>query len=125
MRVWAEQRHRLPSRQLERRFRGPLLGCIRLRLRTKWRVGDIDRQLADGADPIRSDELSLRAGQLGSQRTRTRLYQALRHAVDLANGHFVPLITTRLRRTEVQQNEQPMAALSERPRPLTAGIPVR
>lgn len=50
---------------LGRRSRGLLLGGLRLRWRTWRRAYDLDRRLARGADPIDSDDLSLRVGQLG------------------------------------------------------------
>jgi hypothetical protein len=56
----------LPSRRLARRSRGLLLGGIWLRVVTRWRAPVLDRQLANGIDPMQSDELSLRVGQLGS-----------------------------------------------------------
>ena len=61
-----------------------------------------------------SDELSLRAGQLGSAGTRVRLASALRGAVELANGHRAPLVTTRLRRPAIQENDELLLALADR-----------
>jgi hypothetical protein len=104
---------RLPSRQLARRSRGVLLGGSWLHLRTRWRAAELDRRLAIGTDPILSDELSLRAGQLGSQRTRTRLAVALRAAVDVAHGRRAPLLPRRLQRQEIEANEDLILALSE------------
>jgi hypothetical protein len=115
------RRRALPSRRLARRSRGPLLGGIWLRVLTRWRAHELDRQLANGADPILSDELSLRVGQLGSARTRVRLACALGGAVELANGHRAPLITTRLRRPEIQENHHLLLALADR---LRDGEPV-
>ena len=63
---------------------------------------------------MQSDELSLRVGQLGSPGTRVRLASALRGAVELANGHRAPLITTRLRRSEIQENDELLLALADR-----------
>jgi hypothetical protein len=63
---------------------------------------------------MQSDELSLRVGQLGSTRTRSRLAAALRGAVQIANGHHAPLTTTRLRRVEIQENEDLLMALIDR-----------
>jgi hypothetical protein len=104
----------LPSRSLARRSRGPLLGGIWLRVLTRLRAADLDRQLANGTDPILSDELSLRVGQLGSAGTRSRLAVALRGAVEMANGRHPPLITTRLRLREIQENEELLLALADR-----------
>ena len=63
---------------------------------------------------MQSDELSLRVGQLGSAGTRVRLAHELREAVALANGHRAPLITTRLRRREIRDNEELLVALADR-----------
>jgi hypothetical protein len=114
MSVRLRTRRWLPSRSLARRSRGPLLGGIWLRVRTRLRAPDLDRQLANGTDPMQSDELSLRVGQLGSTGTRSRLAIALRGAVQIANGHHAPLITTRLQRAEIQENEELLLALADR-----------
>jgi hypothetical protein len=63
---------------------------------------------------MQSDELSLRVGQLGSAGTRARLACALRGAVELAKGHRAPLVTTRLRRSEIQENDELLLALADR-----------
>ncbi len=104
----------LPSRSLARRSRGPLLGGIWLRVLTRWRAADLDRQLANGTDPMQSDKLSLRVGQLGSSATRSRLAVALDEAVQIANGHHRPLIATRLRRPEIRENDELLLTLAHR-----------
>jgi len=104
----------LPSRSLARRTHGPLLGGLWLHVRTRLRAADLDRQLAHGTDPMHSDELSLRVGQLGSAANRSRLAAALRRAVEMANGRHPPLITTRLRLPEIQENEDLLLALADR-----------
>jgi hypothetical protein len=81
---------------------------------TKLRAADLDRRLAAGADPMQSDELSLRAGQLGSAGTRSRLAAALREAVAVANGRHAPLISTRLQRPGIRENEDQLLALADR-----------
>jgi hypothetical protein len=91
-----------------------MLGGVWLRLRTRWRAADLDRLLAKEADPLGSDELSLRVGQLGSPATRARLAAALRRAVATANGQHPPLISTRLRRPVIQENEDLLLALADR-----------
>jgi hypothetical protein len=96
------------------RSRGPLLGGIWLHVRTRWIAAELDRKLASGADPMQSDELSLRVGQLGSAPTRVRLAAALHRAVQIGNGHQAPLITTRLRRPEIQESYETLVALSDR-----------
>jgi hypothetical protein len=65
-------------------------------------------------DPIVSDELSLRVGQLRSAGTRVRLASALRLAVELANGHRAPLVTTRLRCPAIRENDELLLALADR-----------
>lgn len=112
-----ESRTANPARRmtfLPAKSRGPLLGGIWLRLRTRWRARDLDRRLASGTDPMLSDELSLRVGQLGSAGTRVRLACVLRGAVELANGHRAPLITTQLRCAEIQENDELLLALADR-----------
>jgi hypothetical protein len=99
---------------LPRRWRGLLLGGVRLRWLAWRRARDLDRRLAAGADPMQSDELSLRVGQLGSPGSRDRLAHALRDAVEIANGHHAPLIKTRLRRAEIRENEGLLMALADR-----------
>jgi hypothetical protein len=114
MSVRLRSRPRLPSRRLARRSRGPLLGGISLRLVTRWRAHDLDRQLATGTDPMLSDELSLRVGQLGLPQARLRLSHVLRGAVEVASGQHPSLGWTRLRLAEIEENEGVMLALSER-----------
>jgi hypothetical protein len=63
---------------------------------------------------MQSDQLSLRVGQLGSAGTRVRLACALRSAVELARGHREPLVTTRLRRSAIQENDELLLALADR-----------
>jgi hypothetical protein len=104
----------LPPGRVARRSRGLLLGGVWLRCRTRWRAYDLDRELARGADPVQTDELSLRVGQLGSAGTRARLACALRGAVELANGHRAPLIRTRLRRAEIRETDGLLVALADR-----------
>ena len=111
----------IPTRSLARRTRGPLLGGLWLRALTWWVAADLDRQLAHGADPILSDELSLRVGQLGSAATRSRLAIALSGAVETTNGRHPPLIATRLRRSAIRENEDLLLALADR---LRSGEPL-
>lgn len=91
-----------------------MLGGVWLRLVTWSRASALDRELADGADPMQSDELSLRVGQLRSAKRRARLAVALRGAVELAAGHHAPLIRTRLRRPEIKANQELLLALADR-----------
>jgi hypothetical protein len=91
-----------------------ILGGLWLRGATWWRARDLDRDLASGTDPMQTDELSLRVGQLGSARMRVQLASALRGAVELANGRRAPLTTTRLRRQEIRKNDELLLALADR-----------
>lgn len=88
-------RRSLPRGARPRGCRGPLLGGLRLRWRTRWREDHLDAQLAGGADPVESDELSLRTGQLGSAETRDRLAAALETAVARADRPAPPRASKR------------------------------
>jgi hypothetical protein len=104
----------LPSGTLARRTRGPLLGGLWLRVRARWRAAELDRRLAEGADPMLSDELSLRVGMLGSGTSTLRMAARIRRAVEAANGRHPPLLSTRLRRAAVRENEDALLALAVR-----------
>ena len=116
-------RRLLPSRRLARRSRGLLLGGVWLHVVTWRRAYDLDRQLAAGADPMRSDELSLRVGQLGSATTRARLACALRGAVASADRPPDPLRmpAALIRRGEIRANRELLLELAET---LCAGRPL-
>lgn len=105
----------LPSRHLARRSRGLLLGGVWLRFVTWQRAYDLDRQLAGGADPMQSDELSLRVGQLRSARSRARLACALRGAVELSDRKPDPLRMPPplIRRSEIRANRELLLELAE------------
>jgi hypothetical protein len=109
-------RRRVRSRRIARWSHGIVLGGLWLRWRTRRHVHDLDRQLAEGGDPIESDELSLRVGQLGSAKTRARLATALRGAVELADRPFDPLRMppSLMRRSEIQGNRDLLLELAER-----------
>jgi hypothetical protein len=106
----------LPRGRLARRTRGPLLGGVWLRFITWRQAHDLDEQLARGTDPITSDELSLRAGQLASARTRARFACVLRGAVELAHAPFDPFRMGRpvIRRAQVQENRELLGELADR-----------
>jgi hypothetical protein len=114
--AWMGTRRWLPSRRLARRSRGLVLGGVWLRCLTWWRAQDLDRQLARGADPMESNELSLRFGQLGSAKTRTRLACGLRSVVELANRQPDPLRMPPLllQREEIRANSELLLELAER-----------
>ncbi len=106
----------VPSRRLARRTRGLVLGGLWLRLLTLSRSSTLDRQLAAGVDPLTSDELSLRAGQLQSAKGRARLACGLRGAVNRSVRPFDPLALppSLLRRSEVQENMDLLLELADR-----------
>jgi hypothetical protein len=113
----------LPRGPLARQTRGLLLGGVWLRCVTWWRAHELDRRLARGADPMESNELSLRVGQLSSERSRRRFVCALRGAVELADRPFDPLRmgAPLIRRAEVRANREVLLELAER---LAAGGPL-
>jgi hypothetical protein len=106
----------LPRGRLARRTRGLLLGGVWLRWVTWRRARELDEQLALGMDPIVSDELSLRAGQLGSARSRGRFACILRGAVELADAPFDParLGSPAIRRAQVKESRDLLLALADR-----------
>jgi hypothetical protein len=78
---------------------GPSLG---LRLRTRWRRDHLDGELASGADPASSPELTLRAAQLQSQAVRSRLANAI---VEMLGRAYEPNLG-RFTVTGEQQNSE-------------------
>jgi hypothetical protein len=106
----------LPRGRLARRTRGLLLGGVWLRFVTRRQAHDLDEQLARGIDPIISDELSLRAGQLASARSRGRFACVLRGAVELADAPFDPVRLGRpaIQRAQVQENRALLLELADR-----------
>jgi len=54
---------------------------LRLRLRTSVHRARLTRALAEGADPVASDELALRARRLTSERTRRTFARGLRRSI--------------------------------------------
>jgi hypothetical protein len=97
-----------------------------LRLRTWWKGMGLDAELAEGVDPTRSPELTLRARQLASSKMRAELAFRVSRAVELADRGFEPTtITTRMpiRRTRVRACRRWLLQIVQRlrdNRPLTA-----
>jgi hypothetical protein len=93
-----------------------VLGGVSLRWVTSWHARELDRQLAAGADPMRSDELSLRVGQLGSSRNRRRVACELRSAVALAERDAYPVVVAAppIRRAAVRANSELLLEIAER-----------
>lgn len=96
------------------------------RLRARFRVTlhrrALTRALADGADPVSSLELALRARQLTSARNRRSLAHAMRRAIDEA--HRGPMARSRMvlvRTSAVLEAEdaiETMIGLLDDPRPV-------
>jgi hypothetical protein len=103
----------LPRGRVARRSRTLLLGGMWLRCLTWWRRPALDTELAHGIDPIESDELSLRAGQLRSARRRARLAYKLEGAVALAHRQIDPFNPVTLRRAEVRACQPLLIDLAE------------
>ena len=106
----------LPRGRLARRTRGLLLGGVWLRYVTWRRARELDEQLALGIDPVASDELSLRAGQLASARRRGRFACVLRGAVALADAPYDPVRLGRpaIPRAQVKENRELLLELAAR-----------
>jgi hypothetical protein len=106
----------LPRGRLARRTRGLLLGGAWLRVVTWRQARELDEQLARGTDPIVSDELSLRAGQLGSARSRDKFACVLCGAVALADAPYDPHRLGRpvSWRAQIQDSRELLLELAER-----------
>ena len=96
-----------------------------LRFRTWRQASALDNELARGADPLGSDELSLRTGQLRSVKSRTRLARSLLGALEFADRELPadPAIARLIRRAEVRECRGLLLELAERLRddwPLSA-----
>jgi hypothetical protein len=106
----------LPRGRLARRTRGLLLGGLWLRYVTWRRERELDELLARGVDPVSSDELSLRAGQLASSRRRGRFACVLRGAVELADAPYDPWRLGRpaIPRAKVRENRDLLLELADR-----------
>ena len=88
---------------------------LRARLRAAWSAAELDAALADGADPLASDELALRAAQLVEPATRAKLAQSLELVVvQVAAGGPSPLGPTILRREPIARNRRALLALARR-----------
>jgi hypothetical protein len=89
---------------------------LRTRPRTAWGAAELDEALADGADPLSSDELSLRAAQLVEPAKRAQLAQSLELVVEqvTAGGPSPVPGPTILRREPVARNRLGLLALARR-----------
>jgi hypothetical protein len=117
------RRRELSRTRVMSRYRGLVLGGIWLRCATRWRARELDRQLAAGADPMESDQLSLRVGQLGSSRSRRRIACALRGVVALAERDAYPAMVPapRIQRPAVRASGGLLLEIAER---LVSGEPL-
>jgi hypothetical protein len=73
----------------------PPLGAaadVWLRVRVGWKASNLDRQLAEGLDPARSPELSVRARQLTSERRRADFAQELESLVRDVHSSWRPAL---------------------------------
>ena len=101
---------------------------LALRIRVWWRAGDLDRRLAEGVDPSRCSELSLRVAQLTTPRCRESFASELESVVTAAgSGHPCINHCVPLQRAEILDAEDDLLALAAalrslaRCRPYAAG----
>jgi hypothetical protein len=87
-----------------------------LRWRVWCRARGLDEDLARGIDPLRTDALALRTGQLRSQKNRTRMARSLLAALDLAGRQSPSASALRplVRRREVLACSELITALAAR-----------
>jgi hypothetical protein len=92
------------------------MASLRVRLRTAWKAPELDEALANGADPLASPELTLKASQLVHPGKRVELAHALELVVkQVASGGPSPLPgPTILRRQPVAGNLSELRALARR-----------
>ena len=92
---------------------GPTLS---IRMRARWGRDRLDRELASGADPASSPELTLRAAQLQSQPVRSRLANAIVEMLGRANepnlGRFT--VAGRRQHAEIRDYAENLRALVAR-----------
>jgi hypothetical protein len=88
---------------------------LRARLRAAWRAPELDEALANGTDPLASDELALRAAHLVKPGTRAKLSRALEQVVkQVATRGPSPPGPTILRREPIARNRPALLALARR-----------
>jgi hypothetical protein len=116
--------------QLVPHTRGFWLGGWRLRVKA-WRCRrELDEALAAGADPVDSDLLSLRAGQLRAPARRTTFANSLRAAMTLADSDvaYRPLPRALVRYYDVRACRPLLALVADRlessPEPDVRGLAV-
>jgi hypothetical protein len=87
------------------------------RLRVRWKQLDLDSELAHGANPVKSEELALRAQQLAEPATRARIAAGIENVTRLATtgpgpGATTALVTRGFVGYRVAANEAGLAALA-------------
>jgi hypothetical protein len=87
------------------------------RLRVRWKRLELDAALADGANPVRSEELALRAQQLADPTTRNRIATAIENVFRLATigpgpGATPAMSISGFDRYRVAANQPELAALA-------------
>lgn len=89
---------------------------LRTRLRAAWSAAKLDEALASGADPLASDELTLRAAQLVEPTHRAQLAQSLELIVrQVGRGGPSPVPGPPiLRREPIVRNRPELLALTHR-----------
>ena len=92
------------------------MASFRVRLRARWNAAELDESLAAGADPLASEELTLRAQQLVEPARRTELARTLELIVkQVATGGSSPVPgPTILRREPIARNRPALLALARR-----------
>ena len=106
------------------------LGGVWLRWSVWRRRRRLDDDLAGGVDPLLSDALSLRTGQLRSQKSRASMGRSLLAALDLAGRQptAAPALAPLIRRREVLACTELIAALaariSDEPNPGVRGLAI-
>jgi len=88
----------------------------RARLRTAWRAAELDDALTSGEDPLKTEELALRASQLVEPEKRAALAESLEQIVkQVAAGGPSPIPGPKiLRRGPVARNRRGLQALARR-----------
>jgi hypothetical protein len=86
-------------------------------LRVRWKRLDLDSELARGANPVKSEELALRAEQLAEPAMRARIATEIENIVRLATTGPGPSATTAMVHTSfigyrVAANQPVLAALA-------------
>ena len=89
---------------------------LRARLRTAWSAAELDDALANGADPLASDVLALRATQLVKPAMRAELARSLELVVEQVarKGPSPRPGPTILRREPIARNRPGLLALARR-----------